>query len=613
MESRPKGQVVECGRKIVLIGNPNVGKSAFFQALTGTYAVVSNFPGTTVSLTKGRLGKDVVIDTPGVYGISSESDEERVTRDVVLEADLVVNVVDATRLERDLFLTLQLVEMGVPLVVVLNMADDVPRAGLRIDVTRLSMNLGVDVIETIAPRGVGLPQVRESFARARTGRVETATTTAIQELVTNFGISRAEAVLALEDDGATLATRNLPPRGRKAEIFAARRQRQEAILRACVSRTGAPAFFGARLSDLMIHPVFGMLILAFVLFLFYQIVGVFFAQTLVGFTEETVMQGMFEPFVRSLVEGMVPLDSALGRILAGEFGVATMAVTYLVGLLLPLVVGFYLFLSVLEDTGYLPRLAALSDGLMTKIGLNGRAMIPFILGFGCVTAALLTTRILSTKKERTIASILLVLAVPCSAQIAVVTVLLAALGPFYTAVYVLVMLAIFSAAGVILHRLIPGVSSGLLLDLPRLRLPHPVNVLKKTGVKTAGFMMDAVPLFLLGALTVSVLEVTGSLEVIQGWMAPLVENWLRLPREAATAFLMGFVRRDFGTAGLLSLSLTPWQSIVAVITITLFVPCIASTFVLYRERGWRQASVIWAGAIGVAFSIGGLLAHLPIP
>jgi ferrous iron transport protein B len=286
-----------------------------------------------------------------------------------------------------------------------------------------------------------------------------------------------------------------------------------------------------------------------------------------------------------------------------------MTATYLVGVILPLVAGFYVLMSLLEDSGYLPRIAALADRALTGIGLNGRAVIPLILGLGCVTMGTLTTRILGSKRERFIATALMAIAVPCSAQIAVIAALMARVGGWYTAAYLGLLLAIFAIIGTLLNRLTPGVSTDLLIDLPPLRLPRVGNVARKSATKVWHFMREVSVFFLAGAALVSALDISGALGWIQTVAAPLTVSWLHLPAEAATAFVMGFVRRDFGAAGFFTMDLTSAQLLVGMVTITLFVPCIASMMVILKERGWRYLVGLFAGSIGVAFLIGGLLAR----
>ncbi|MBN1193361.1 MAG: ferrous iron transporter B, partial [Coriobacteriia bacterium] len=333
------------------------------------------------------------------------------------------------------------------------------------------------------------------------------------------------------------------------------------------------------------------------------------AGDLVGFTEGTVMAGLWEPLARGAVAGVFEPTSVAYAFLAGEFGVLTMTVTYLLGVILPLVSGFYLLMAVLEDSGYLPRIAALADRALSSLGLNGRAVIPLILGLGCVTMGTLTTRILGSKRERFIATALMAIAIPCSAQVAVIAALMARAGGWYAAGYFGLLLAIFVTVGTLLNRITPGKSSELLIDLPQLRVPRMGNVFRKTGIKIWGFMKEVALFFLAGTVLISVLDVTGALAAIQRAATPLTVSWLHLPAEAATAFVMGFVRRDFGAAGFFTMGLTPPQLLVAMVTITLFVPCIASMMVILKERGWRYLAGLFVGSVSIAFLIGGLLAR----
>jgi len=360
----------------------------------------------------------------------------------------------------------------------------------------------------------------------------------------------------------------------------------------------------------MLKPVTGIPILALALYAMYQMIGVFIAGDVVGFTEETIMLEKYEPAVRGLVGQFVAEESALGTILIGEFGLLTMTMTYVLGLLMPLVIGFYLFLSLFEDSGYLPRIATLVDRLLTGIGLNGRGVIPLILGFGCVTMATITTRLLASERERRIAILLLGLTIPCSAQIGVIAGMLAAVGGQLVSLYALVIFMVLVIIGTVLNTLLPGKSTDLLIDLPPLRMPRLDNVLKKTGTKSYNFLKEAFPLFALGALIISVFQVTGILEFLQDLLAPLTVGWLKLPKEAATAFIMGIVRRDFGAAGLSDMALAPIQTVAALITITLFVPCIASILIIFKERSKIEAALIWGSSWVAAFLVGGIVSQL---
>ena len=602
-----EGVVPSGARKIVLVGNPNVGKSVFFNYLTGLYVDVSNFPGTTVDISYGKLGEDVVIDTPGVYGISSFNDEERVARDVILSADLIVNVVDAVHLERDLFLTLQVIDTGIPVLVALNMVDDAAQKGIQVDAHLLEHLLGVPVVSTVAVKGQGLEQVRGRLDEARAGSVPATLQRELKEALNRIG-SQAEALLVLEGDPHVAERHGIAPGDRREAIYSDRRERVNDLVCHVLSETQQGVDFATRLGRWMLRPATGVPFFLLAVSLMFYFIGVFVAQDVVGFTEETLMQGYYEPMMRGLVGRYVPEESVMGAFLIGEFGLMTMTVTYVLGLLLPLVVAFYFILSIMEDSGYLPRLATLVDRMMNLIGLNGRAIIPMILGFGCITMATITTRLLGSERERTIATALLGLAIPCSAQLGVIVGLLSGIGAYYTTLYVGILVLVLGVTGRVLSRVLPGETSDLLIDLPPLRLPRLENVLKKMATKSYAFLKEAAPLFALGALIITTLQVTGLLETIQDVLAPVTVGILKLPRESANIFIMGMIRRDFGAAGLTDMAISPEQMLVSLVTITLFVPCIASILVIFKERGRREGLLIWLGSWVAAFVVGGLVA-----
>ncbi len=670
IESEPLSPSVEKTgkKKLVLVGNPNVGKSLFFNHFSGLYVDVSNFPGTTVEITEGNYKNFRVIDTPGIYGVSSFNDEERVARDEVLSADIVLNVIDATNLERDLFLTLQLIDMQFPMVVALNMMDALEEAGMEIDVERLSEILGVPIVKVTAIKKHGFDELEKALENATVGNADKTLLHELEPIVARLKQTLnpiADAVMILEGDETVAERHGIAPEDKREEIYVARRNRVNEIVSEVVREKSAMkvgAVISEKLGKWTINPISGIPILILALWLIYEVVGVMVAQRVVGHTEVELGNKLFEPFVKHLFATITPVEISVdvlngeevietksfafpegtsrdkaqfdefkafiegkdvmqnfafsqetlwGKIVtifAGEFGAFTMTVTYLAFLLLPLVIGFYMFLAILEDCGYLPRLATMVDRLFTGIGLNGRAVIPIILGFGCVTMATVTTRLLQTSREKTIAASILNFAIPCSAQLAVITALLTKAGGFYTLVFFFIILSCLVAIGTIVDKILPGKSSALLIDLPPMRLPRASNVLKKTWIKTKSFMQEATPWFFIGALLISVMQVTGLLE---GWVKlfePITTHWLQLPAESARAFVMGMVRRDFGAAGLYELNLTPQQIVVSLTVITLFVPCIASLMVLIKERGIREAMTIWAGSWLFAFSVGGIVA-----
>jgi len=602
-----EGKIPAGGKKIVLAGNPNVGKSVFFNALTGLYVDVSNYPGTTLDMACGRYGGDVVIDTPGVYGVSSLNEEEKITRDIILSADIVVNIVDAVHLERDLFLTLQIIDMGVPVVVALNMVDDAMREGLRINATLLEKLLNVPVISTVAVRNTGMDELKRRLYYARPGHVDPSLLEKLREIHTP--VSRGEALLVLEGDPVISERVGIKPGTEREALYRARREKVNKIVAQVVKETNQGARFATRLGRWMLLPVTGFPLLALALWAIYELVGVLFAQFIVDISGN-IMTGYYEPAVRSLLGSFIPPESVLNTILAGQFGLLTLTVTYLIGLLLPLVLGIFLVLSILEDSGYLPRIATLVDRTLIGLGLNGQAVIPLILGFGCVTMACITTRLLGSDRERRIAIFILALGVPCSAQMAIITAVLASLGASYMFLYILIMFSIVVCSGTLLGRFLPGRPSPLLIELPPLRLPRPQNVLKKVWIKSYQFIKEAFPLFAGGTLFLSILEVTGLLQGIRDSLVPLTVGWLHLPSEVADIFIMGFIRKEFGAAAILTLPMLPLQKFVVMITLSLTVPCIASTMVIFKERGWREGLLIWSTVFTLAFLIGGAMARL---
>lgn len=585
--------IAEITETIVLAGNPNVGKSVLFNALTGLYTNVSNFPGTTVDIPKGFLpDKRLLKDTPGVYGLSDFSEEEQVAQKAILSANKIINVVSALSLERDLFLTQQIIDYQKPVIVVLNQIDEARQAGLDINLERLAALLGVPVLATVAVTGEGVDQIIPTLEQAGIGNTT----------------PDCPSPVALE----TLENHPLE----RLNLYGLRRKHVNAVVQHVQEKNTGDTkrfSFSRLLGSLFLNPLIGLLSGLAVLAALYQVIGVWVAGDLVAFTEGKLMLGYVVPWIQAGVALIVPKASPVFAVLAGEFGVLTMSLQYIFGVLFPLILGFYIYVSVLEDCGYLPRVAVLCDGLLNKIGLNGRAVIPIILGFGCVTMATVSTRVLTSQRERTIASAILAITIPCSAQIAVIVALMALAGGLKAwAVFMGILCAILIVMGTVLNKLLPGKSSGLLLDLPPMRLPSFKNIARKTWVRTVVFLKEAAPLFILGSLIISIFQTTGLLTITEKLLEPLTVQWLHLPAEAARIFIMGMVRRDFGGAGLyfLAQSITPAQILTALITIALFVPCIASFAVIFKERGSRESTILLVGSWLIAFVIGGLTARL---
>lgn len=553
--------------------------------------------------------------------------------------------------------------MGKKVSVIINMMDEVRKQNILIDTKKLSQILGVEVFETSALRREGFENLDKAIELARVGKQDKLVKEKLKLLDKN-SLEQDKALLLLEGDRELIQQYNvnLPIEDLREELYIHRRNRVREIVDQVESKNTPSGLFFSKIGRLALNPLTGIPILILILTLVYFFVGDLVAQRFVDFTENTLGKKYFEFYVKKLVGLEIPtvievslLDekdsliehkayqfdkgilvesekfneliqqiqntnheinfrfrNVIAEFFFGEFGVFTMTIKYLIFLLLPLVISFNLSLSFLEDSGYLPRLAAMVDKAFTRIGLNGKALIPLILGFGCVTMATITTRMLGTEREKTIATAILQFVIPCSAQLAVITVLLSSAGPLAVILYGLIILSVFSLTSTLLNKLVPGQSSPLILDLPLMCIPSIKNILKKTYFRTIGFMKDATPLFFLGTALIGILQLTGLITNLINLFEPLTTQVLQLPKETAVAFIMGMIRRDFGAAGLFHINLTKYQIVIALVTITLFVPCIASFLVMIKERGWRQGLIIWFGTWFFAFTIGGIVSHILI-
>jgi ferrous iron transport protein B len=612
----------DAGRTVALVGAPNVGKSVLFGALAEQYVDVSNYPGTTVETTAATTDSGTLIDTPGVYGISSFSEAERVTRAVVLDADAVINVVDATRLDRDLFVTLQLLDMGIPTVVALNMMDEAAADGVDIDVDALATAIGAPVVPTVAVTEKGVDDLSERLPDAM-APPSTPVADHYDALPDRIEATRAERTLLLEGDDPTARRVDaLVADGgeslaadldRREQLYAERRARVRSLVDDVVHATDAGRSVGDRVGDLLLRPLTGIPIaLALVGAIFY-LVGVVVAQTLVGYTEGVLFGRYYNPTVEAAVERLLPAADWAAPVefllINDVLGLLTIMPQYVVGVLVPLVAAFSLVIGTLEDAGVLPRLAVVLDRGLNRIGLNGRAVVPLVIGTGCVTMAVITTRTIESRRERLIATALLGLAVPCSAQIGVIMGLLAGLGLVWWAGYLLVLLVVLGAAGAVLDRTLPGDRDALVEQLPRLRVPRPHNVARKTRTRTAAFLREAGPLFAGTALAVSALEYVGALDVIVDALRPVTAA-LGLPASFGRVLVLGLIRRDFAAAGMTDLALSASETFVGLVVVTLFVPCILTMATILEERDVRSALLMWLGSWVVAFGVGGGVAAL---
>ncbi len=641
--SRRQAAAAKYGRTIAIAGSPNVGKSVLFERLTGTYVTVSNYPGTTVEVFKGKAsiaGETCdIIDTPGIYSFLPITEEERVTSSILLNErpDLLINVVDAKSLERMLPLTLQLVETGLPVILVLNIIDEAEQLGIRFDIPRLSALLGkIPVISTASTTGRGIETLKEVISGSfgdKTGhslRYEGPLEKFLEEAESiihgNYAITkRSLAALLLQQDPEasalvsakekvageihTLAERlcSMLPHPVSYEFALQRQKIASRIARDTVSfAETSKTVRGDGLSRILISPLTGIPILLVIMYFgIYKFVGDFGAGFLVDFLEGTIFEQNVNPWITKVIVDSLPWKS-VQELFVGEYGVITLGLRYAVALILPIVTTFFLAFSILEDTGYLPRLSLLIDRLFKAIGLSGRAAIPMVLGLGCDTMATMVTRTLPTIRERFIATVLLALAIPCSAQLGIIMALFEGKAAALW-IWLGVMTTVFLAVGWFASRFVPGEKPSFYMEIPPLRLPRISNVVTKTCARVHWYFKEIFPMFILASVFIWVGQITGLIDVlIRGLEHPI--RLLGLPEKSAVSFLFGFFRRDYGAAGFFDMKqaglLTGNQLVVACVTLTLFLPCVAQFLMTVKERGLKTGIGLSLFVLFFSFGVG---------
>ena len=647
------------GPVIALAGNPNVGKSTIFNRLTGLHVTTAHYPGTTVEVAVGTARLDgrtvTVVDLPGSYGLGTASEDQLTARRALLEArpDVVIVILDASNLARNLYLALELLDLGLPVVVALNLLDEAGRAGVQTSVKRLSESLGVPVIPTVAHRGLGVrallaAALRQAEApRSRSGPPpnygaeleawisgSVATLEATKHEWAPEGVSaRGLALLLLERDEEVRALARQWAAGEEAlqrveamaeelgrllaqppalVIAGARHGLAAAIAARCQRREP----LGLRLRDRLWRyatasatgiPI-ALAVLAGLLAFLYYVGGFLSTQfdRLWGATASPVLDAV----TRFLLPGQAA-DILLWGIDAGIN--ASLAIG------IPYVLTFYFLLAVLEDTGYLNAVAFLSDSLMRRLGLQGRALVPLISGAGCTVPAVIGTRILSSRRERFIASTLMVLT-PCSARTAVIMGSAARFIGIAPAAAILgIATLLVAATGYGLNRLLPGRPGGLIMEVFPPRRPPLRTVLVKTWFRFKDFVFRATPIVVVGSMIMGLLYETDAIWHLTKPLSPLVEGWLGLPAVAGLALVFGVLRKELALQFLVALALVeyggnvdnlrlfmdPRQIFVFALVTTIYFPCLATAAVLGRELGWRSAAAIMALSIGLAVLVGG--------
>lgn len=537
------------------MGNPNVGKSVIFSRLTGVHVISSNYPGTTVGYTKGAMklgdGEAEVVDVPGTYTLEPTCEAEEIALRMLETGDVVINVVDATNLERNLYLTLQLLERKVPMVVALNIWDDTKHRGITIDLDRLREMLGVPVVPTVAVGGEGIKPLVQSIAEARSPSSPPRSSEERWKAVGNI-IDQAQRVS----------------------------HRHHTWLE--------------RLADASIRPVTGGIIALAVLAGTFVLVRLI-SESSISYVLDPIFNNLWAPVVLKvsgwLGGGGLFHDIVVGTINGEEidfvssFGLLTSGLYVSVAMVLPYVISFYLVLGLLEDIGYLPRLAVLLDTVMHRLGLHGFAIIPTLLGFGCNVPGVLATRVLESQRERFIAATLISIAIPCASLQAMIFGLVGERGARYVVMVYGTLFVVWIVMGLILRRAVRGFTPELLIEIPPYRLPSWRSVLQKLWMRVRGFVLEAVPIILLAVLVINILYSVGVFDAIADAAAPVVTTVLGLPREAVSALVIGFLRKDVALGMMAPLGLTDHQLVIGSVVLAMFFPCIATFAVLLKELG----------------------------
>lgn len=567
-------------RRIVLVGNPNVGKSVVFSQLTGSKVMISNYAGTTVEFTRGQLNTEnesfEVLDAPGTYSLTPSSKVEEVASSLVDKADLIINVVDATNLERNLYLTTEVLERNVPAIIALNMIDEAKHKGVKIDVEKLESRLGVPIIPTVAVSGEGLKDLIDALPRAVNKKIGSTGPLETSDRWSYIGGLIGEVQEVVHRHHNWLET----------------------------------------LQDASLRPLTGIPIAAVILFIAFQFVigiGEFIAE----FMEEYIFIGLYEPlltYLSNLMGGGGFLhDVLIGRLIEGEIefeeslGVLTTGVFVELGIVLPFLTVFYLVLGFLEDSGYLPRLAVMVDRSMHRIGLHGYSIIPMVLGFGCNVPAALAARNLESRRERFIACTLMAVAVPCMAQLALIVGLVGRFGTAYLAVVFASLFFIWVVLGLIIDRVMPGYTPSMIVEIPPYRIPSLKAQAKKLGMRIKGFLIHATPYILGGIFVVNILYTIGVIDYLGILFAPVVQGLLGLPGEAVSTLLIGFLRKDVAVAMLVPLGLSARQFVIGAVVLAAYFPCAATFTVLVKEMGVKDMFKSALIMVTTAFTAGFIL------
>ncbi|MHC4691770.1 MAG: ferrous iron transport protein B [Planctomycetota bacterium] len=634
-------------KKIAIVGLPNTGKSQVFNNLTGEYALVANYPLTTVEMKRTRCEIDGepydVIDTPGLHCLYIHSEEELIVRNMIFTdvPDIIIQCIDANQLKQSLTLTADLLELGIPLVISLNAIDETTRRGVLIDSGRLSALLGVPVVESRTVDSVDTRELKDSLRRARRGKwnlqygevIDNGISAIESELPEKMSFKRKVAVLLLladpflvdylrekygQEKVAQLQNKvNKIRRGFRGNFGRAiNTKRSQWVTEIAENSTKkqkiAPGEFSRAFGRLSRHPIFGIPILAIFLVTTYLLVTY-----VAGFLDAQLSVLLLDPTIEFVERLFTAEDGSIRAqfwhdFLIGHYGILTLGLFNAIVTILPILSVFFLMFGFLEDIGYIPNLCVLTKRIFSRIGLSGKSVMPLVLGFGCKTMATLTTSGLRSRKEKFIAVYLIAFALPCSAQMGIDMAIFGRIGikAFMIGYGSLVLIEL--CAGFALNKIIKEEEkSDFIQELPAIRIPSPKAIATKTYYRLYWFLKEAVPIFIVAAAVLFLIDKTGVLDLTKTLMSPIVEGWLGLPRDIVDVFILALARHEAAAGLTLDMvdagSLNYIQCIVTVVITTMFVPCFANIVAMCKQMGVKTGLAM-ALAINISsFILGGIL------
>ena len=556
--------------KILLIGNPNVGKSIFFTELTGIHAISSNYAGTTVNFMEGILNiggnEYTLIDVPGTYSLSPTSEAEAVAASFVESgASAIICVLDASNLERNLRLALEIGSYNIPLVYVLNLMDVALRHGVNVDAKLLERELNAPVVKTVAVKKQGLDELKQKL----------------------------EKLLNTKHDNTH--------EYECSDIWAKSKEIAHRVSTKNITSLSAIDMLGENMMKPMPGIPIAMLVMA-------ATIGVVVGggRFLRAFFLLPLVNNVIVPFFRSLFTAFLPEGMVL-NILTGEFGIFVISFEWILALIFPYVLLFYVAFTFLEDTGFLPRISVLFDNIMSKLGMQGGSLIHIMMGFGCAVPAIIGSRAATSRKERIVISVAICFAIPCISQTGAIISLMAAFSWWMLPAMALFSFLLFVTASVFAGSAVKGRIDPLLIEVPNLLVPNAKSYGRKLLTRMKHFLHDAEVPMMVAIIFAAVLSETGILAVIAAYAQPLVSGWLGLPAEAVSALILGIVRREMSVAPLLALNLSPLQAFVGGAVSLMYLPCLSVFAILAKEFKTRIALAISFSTIVTALFVGGII------